>query len=594
MSNYDKKQNLILDNTVSEAPKRGLRLNRHVSRQRRRVSAVQRLIVLLLAFCLVLLSARAFAACSLPPGNDADNLAIATLQVPVGKSMAGPNADVPLTEGTVIYDRTQDRLVMCDGTNWVEIGGSGGGPVLIGNGSSCGAGDEGAVRYTGGNPPFQYCDGGGNWLPFRQPRCQDDGAGECFLDANRANDDPQFVAANICSGANILGVSGTAVCGAPDTTPDAFSFTDQTGVAVSTLITSNIVTISGITGSVNVSVTGDGGPQVRINGGTWVTSGTIQNGQSLEVRLTSSASYGAMHSATVTVGTVSDQWDVMTVAQDTMPNAFSFTDQTGVAVSTLIASNSETITGITGSVNVSVTGDGSPQVRINGGTWVTSGTIQNGQSLEVRLTSSASYSTMHSATVTVGTVSDQWDVTTEDNSCPATPGAGNEGCLMPDGSVYAGVSPDGNVAMYTTPADAPGTYTWNDGSQNWVDTAMVNCTGGTPGPQSSCRTGEANTALLVGLSGSGSPAPYEAAEYCNGLNAHGHSDWYLPALDELNVLYTNRTAIGGFNISGLFFDGLYLSSSELGSTTAGSQLFNDGNQGGLNKNEGLVVRCVRR
>jgi hypothetical protein len=120
-----------------------------------------------------------------------------------------------------------------------------------------------------------------------------------------------------------------------------------------------------------------------------------------------------MRSATVTVGSGSNQWDVTT--QDQTPNAFSFTDQTGVALSTLTTSNSLTINGITGTVNVSVSGSGSPQIRINGGSWVTSGTITNGQSLQVRLTSSASYSTANSATVTVGSGSDNWSVTTQAN-----------------------------------------------------------------------------------------------------------------------------------------------------------------------------------
>ena len=199
---------------------------------------------------------------------------------------------------------------------------------------------------------------------------------------------------------------------AQDTTPDAFSFTDFTDVPLSKLMTSNSVTINGITGSVSVAVSGDGSPEIRVNGGAW-TAGptTITNGQSLEVRLTTANTDTTMRSATVTVGTANDQWDLTT--NDNTPNAFSFTDQTGVAVSTLTTSNSVNITGITGWVDVSVSGDGSPQIRVNGGGWAPSNAITNGQTLEVRLTSNAANSTMNSATVTVGTVSDQWDVTTE-------------------------------------------------------------------------------------------------------------------------------------------------------------------------------------
>jgi hypothetical protein len=60
--------------------------------------------------------------------------------------------------------------------------------------------------------------------------------------------------------------------GGGDTTPDSFSFTDQSNVATSTQITSNSVTISGLGSIAVASVSGDGSPQIRIGGGSWVTS----------------------------------------------------------------------------------------------------------------------------------------------------------------------------------------------------------------------------------------------------------------------------------------------------------------------------------
>ena len=112
-------------------------------------------------------------------------------------------------------------------------------------------------------------------------------------------------------GEGLIYTSGAWAC-SPQA-PDSFGFTDVTNQTISTLITSNSVNITGITGSVAVSVSGQGSPQIRINGGSWVTSGTITNGQSLEVQLTSSSSNSTMYSATVTVGANSDQWDVTTV-----------------------------------------------------------------------------------------------------------------------------------------------------------------------------------------------------------------------------------------------------------------------------------------
>lgn len=125
----------------------------------------------------------------------------------------------------------------------------------------------------------------------------------------------------------------TACTGGGDSTPDAFTPTDGTDVALSTLTTSDIVQITGISGSVATSISGGGSPQYRICADatcssevqTWTSSAnTIENNQYLQLRLTSSASNSTMLSATMTVGTGSDQWDVTTVAGSYAANAVTF------------------------------------------------------------------------------------------------------------------------------------------------------------------------------------------------------------------------------------------------------------------------------
>jgi hypothetical protein len=79
-----------------------------------------------------------------------------------------------------------------------------------------------------------------------------------------------------------------------------------------------------------------------------------------------------------------------------------------------------------------------------------------------------------------------------------------------------------------------------------------------------------------------------AARLCGNLVLGGYSDWYLPSLDELNKLYINRVAIGGFA------DYFYWSSTELSSLNAWIQEFYDGYQ----ENDGKYtsdydVRAVR-
>ena len=72
----------------------------------------------------------------------------------------------------------------------------------------------------------------------------------------------------------------------------------------------------------------------------------------------------------------------------------------------------------------------------------------------------------------------------------------------------------------------------------------------------------------------------------------GHIDWYLPAMNELNVLYTNRTAIGGFQT---VVASWYWSATEYVTNGAARvQRFTDGTQNISSKNNSMIVRCVRR
>lgn len=154
-----------------------------------------------------------------------------------------------------------------------------------------------------------------------------------------------------------------------------------------------------------------------------------------------------------------------------------------------------------------------------------------------------------------------------------------------DGSIYAGLTPDGNVPMYAAASNAPTQMNWNNGTSNNIDTAIVNCTSGA---QSGCDTGEANTILLAGLVNAASP--YDAATYCSNLVAHGRSDWYLPALNELQLLYTNLY-LGGF---GGLTNHDYWSSSEQSDDSGKNIYFGDGNTYNGGKSNDFRVRCVRK
>jgi hypothetical protein len=71
-------------------------------------------------------------------------------------------------------------------------------------------------------------------------------------------------------------------------------------------------------------------------------------------------------------------------------------------------------------------------------------------------------------------------------------------------------------------------------------------------------TGSSNTDIIVIYTGTGT----YAAQICSSLVLNSFSDWYLPSQDELNKLYLNRVAIGGFSVAN------YWSSSERNSNTS--------------------------
>jgi len=103
---------------------------------------------------------------------------------------------------------------------------------------------------------------------------------------------------------------------AVDTTPTAFSFTDQTDVPVSSVRTSNSITVEGTNESTTVSITG--GTYSRNGGAYTATAGRAYPGDSFTVRHTSSGSGQTATNTVLTIGGVSDTF-TSTTADVTAP-----------------------------------------------------------------------------------------------------------------------------------------------------------------------------------------------------------------------------------------------------------------------------------
>ena len=120
------------------------------------------------------------------------------------------------------------------------------------------------------------------------------------------------------------------------------------------------------------------------------------------------------------------------------------------------------------------------------------------------------------------------------------------GQRLPDGSVYAGTSPDTGRPMYTTPKDTGLCSDW-----------------------------------------------MKAIDHAAKFDAHGHQDWRVPSKGELRQLFAHRAAIGNFDESGSHPDGWYWSSSEGCIRGASVLRFNDGAQGYNYQHHVATLRCVR-
>jgi hypothetical protein len=174
-------------------------------------------------------------------------------------------------------------------------------------------GDEGEPGLTG-SPGAPGSFSGGNAvinllnLPARDDPPSSPQDGDIYNDSSSA----------ICayealtSSWNKLSGIGSCVAGT-DQAPVAFDFTDSSAQP-STLTNSSTLTITGFDNA-PISITGQGSPEYSIDSGAFTSgAGTIYTGQTVQLRLTSNGTLGQAHTATLTIGSVSDNWTVTSLS----------------------------------------------------------------------------------------------------------------------------------------------------------------------------------------------------------------------------------------------------------------------------------------
>jgi len=152
------------------------------------------------------------------------------------------------------------------------------------------------------------------------------------------------------------------------------------------------------------------------------------------------------------------------------------------------------------------------------------------------------------------------------------------------GGIIAYVDDTGKHGLIAAPSDQSTGIRWNNDSFFGVTTATGTEIG----------TGKNNTDRIVQMQGDGA----YAAKLCHDLVIDSYNDWFLPSMDELNMLYQNRLKIGGFVYKGAYwssseYNGPFGSSYEDGGTYAFLQEFYGGYQYFFFKSSTCRVRAVR-
>jgi len=159
--------------------------------------------------------------------------------------------------------------------------------------------------------------------------------------------------------------------------------------------------------------------------------------------------------------------------------------------------------------------------------------------------------------------------------------------LLEIGSTYSGgivfyIDQSGDHGLIAAPSDlisfrrdSPSVYCkWYNGNFSYT-----NATGTIVG------TGLSNTNNIVTKQGTGT----YAAKICLDNVMNSYSDWYLPSIDELGLMYINLK----LNSLGNFADDKYWSSTEVSSTKASYQYFGNGTQTTTTKDFEYRVRAIR-
>jgi C1A family cysteine protease len=193
--------------------------------------------------------------------------------------------------------------------------------------------------------------------------------------------------------------SASATLKVLDQTPQPFRFNVLINQPVSTLLTSNQITLRGIDNGTKIQI--DFGTY-SVNGGSFTSEpGVVNNGDKIQLQRMSSSEYDDLNYATVYVGSYFADFIIRTES-DLYPDLITFNPIVNARVNTVYTSNEVTITGlgIDGGY-IEIFGDGGTYKINNTNFRSSTDHVSNGDKIQLRLSTSSTRKNLVT-TVTVG------------------------------------------------------------------------------------------------------------------------------------------------------------------------------------------------